>query len=276
MRRILIVLVVALTFILSACSQSVYEVKEGNTLVVGMEAAYAPYNWTTTTETEFTMPIHGQAGAFVDGYDVVIAKKIAEELGLKLVIKAIDWDGLIPALQAGTIDVIIAGMSPTAVRKETVNFSSEYYRASQVMVVRTDSKYANATSISEFSGAEVIAQLGTLQDDLVDQIPGVKRGTALESYNAITNAVTSGVSDAFIAELPVAISITSSNPQLKYIQFDSENGFTVLEEDVVSAVAVRKVDNELLEAINGVLEKLSVESKEAWMTLAVSRANTND
>lgn len=276
MRRILIVLVVALTFILSACSQSVYEVKEGNTLVVGMEAAYAPYNWTTTTETEFTMPIHGQAGAFVDGYDVVIAKKIAEELGLKLVIKAIDWDGLIPALQAGTIDVIIAGMSPTAVRKETVNFSSEYYRASQVMVVRTDSKYANATSISEFSGAEVIAQLGTLQDDLVNQIPGVKRGTALESYNAITNAVTSGVSDAFIAELPVAISITSSNPQLKYIQFDSENGFTVLEEDVVSAVAVRKVDNELLEAINGVLEKLSVESKEAWMTLAVSRANAND
>jgi ABC-type amino acid transport substrate-binding protein len=276
MRRILIVLVVALTFILSACSQSVYEVKEGNTLVVGLEAAYAPYNWTTTTETEFTMPIHGQAGAFVDGYDVVIAKKIAEELGLKLVIKAIDWDGLIPALQAGTIDVIIAGMSPTAVRKETVNFSSEYYRASQVMVVRTDSKYANATSISEFSGAEVIAQLGTLQDDLVDQIPGVKRGTALESYNAITNAVTSGVSDAFIAELPVAISITSSNPQLKYIQFDSENGFTVLEEDVVSAVAVRKVDNELLEAINGVLEKLSVESKEAWMTLAVSRANAND
>lgn len=276
MRRILIVLVVALTFILSACSQSVYEVKEGNTLVVGLEAAYAPYNWTTTTETEFTMPIHGQAGAFVDGYDVVIAKKIAEELGLKLVIKAIDWDGLIPALQAGTIDVIIAGMSPTAVRKETVNFSSEYYRASQVMVVRTDSKYANATSISEFSGAEVIAQLGTLQDDLVNQIPGVKRGTALESYNAITNAVTSGVSDAFIAELPVAISITSSNPQLKYIQFDSENGFTVLEEDVVSAVAVRKVDNELLEAINGVLEKLSVESKEAWMTLAVSRANAND
>lgn len=276
MRRILIVLVVALTFILSACSQSVYEVKEGNTLVVGLEAAYAPYNWTTTTETEFTMPIHGQAGAFVDGYDVVIAKKIAEELGLKLVIKAIDWDGLIPALQAGTIDVIIAGMSPTAVRKETVNFSSEYYRASQVMVVRTDSKYANATSISEFSGAEVIAQLGTLQDDLVDQIPGVKRGTALESYNAITNAVTSGVSDAFIAELPVAISITSSNPQLKYIQFDSENGFTVLEEDVVSAVAVRKVDKELLEAINGVLEKLSVESKEAWMTLAVSRANAND
>lgn len=276
MRRILIVLVVALTFILSACSQSVYEVKEGNTLVVGMEAAYAPYNWTTTTETEFTMPLHGQAGAFVDGYDVVIAKKIAEELGLKLVIKAIDWDGLIPALQAGTIDVIIAGMSPTAVRKETVNFSSEYYRASQVMVVRTDSKYANATSISEFSGAEVIAQLGTLQDDLVNQIPGVKRGTALESYNAITNAVTSGVSDAFIAELPVAISITSSNPQLKYIQFDSENGFTVLEEDVVSAVAVRKVDNELLEAINGVLEKLSVESKEAWMTLAVSRANAND
>lgn len=276
MRRILIVLVVALTFILSACSQSVYEVKEGNTLVVGLEAAYAPYNWTTTTETEFTMPIHGQAGAFVDGYDVVIAKKIAEELGLKLVIKAIDWDGLIPALQAGTIDVIIAGMSPTAVRKETVNFSSEYYRASQVMVVRTDSKYANATSISEFSGAEVIAQLGTLQDDLVDQIPGVKRGTALESYNAITNAVTSGVSDAFIAELPVAISITSSNPQLKYIQFDSENGFNVLEEDVVSAVAVRKVDNELLEAINGVLEKLSVESKEAWMTLAVSRANAND
>lgn len=275
MKKIFAVLAVLLAFGLSACSQSVYEVKEGNTLVVGLEAAYAPYNWTTTTPNDFTKPISGQKNAYVDGYDVVVASKIAEDLGLVLEIKAIEWDGLIPALQAGTIDVIIAGMSPTSIRKETVNFSTEYYRATQVMVVRTDSTYKDATSISDFAGANVIAQLGTLQDDLIDQIEGVVHGTALDSYNAITNAVSSGVSDAFIAELPVAISITTSNTQLTYIEFEGDNGFEVLEEDVVTAVAVRKADTALLEAINGVLATLSTETKEAWMTASVSRANAN-
>ena len=271
MRRMFVVLTVLFALTLSACSTSSYEVEEGNTLVVGLEAAYAPYNWTTQAQNEFTVPLSGQPGAYVDGYDVVVAQYIADELGLVLEVKAIEWDGLIPALQAGQIDVIIAGMSPTSERAQTVNFSSEYYKAQQVMVVRTDSSFAAATTLAGFTGAKVVAQLGTLQDDLIDQIPSVVHQTPLDSYNALTNSVLSGVADAFIAELPVAMSIVQSNSNLTFINFTGSNGFTVSEEDITTAVALRKRDNALLEAINGVLAELSVETRDAWMLAALNR-----
>ena len=271
MKRMFLVLTLIFSFVLTACSNASYEVKEGNTLVVGLEAAYAPYNWTTQTANDYTVPLSGQPGAYVDGYDVVVASYIADELGLVLEIKAIEWDGLIPALQAGQIDVIIAGMSPTSERKQTVNFSTEYYRAQQVMVVRSNSTYADATQLSDFSGAKVVAQLGTLQDDLIEQITGALHQTPLDSYNALTNSVLSGVADAFIAELPVAMSIVQSNSNLSYVNFSGTNGFTLSEEDVTTAVALRKRDAALLDAINGVLESLSTETRDAWMLAALSR-----
>lgn len=271
MKKMFLVLTVLFALGLSACSAASYEVKEGNTLVVGLEAAYAPYNWTTQTANDFTVPLSGQPGAFADGYDVVVASYIASELGLVLEIKAIEWDGLIPALQAGQIDVIIAGMSPTSERQKTVNFSTEYYRAQQVLVVRSNSTYANATSLASFTGAKVVAQLGTLQDDLIGQIPGVNHQTPLDSYNALTNSVLSSVADAFIAELPVAMSIVQSNSNLTYVNLTGSNGFTLSEEDVTTAVALRKRDAALLEAINGVLAGLSIETRDAWMLAALGR-----
>lgn len=271
MKKMFLVLTVLFALGLSACSAASYEVKEGNTLVVGLEAAYAPYNWTTQTANDFTVPLSGQPRAFADGYDVVVASYIASELGLVLEIKAIEWDGLIPALQAGQIDVIIAGMSPTSERQKTVNFSTEYYRAQQVLVVRSNSTYANATSLASFTGAKVVAQLGTLQDDLIGQIPGVNHQTPLDSYNALTNSVLSSVADAFIAELPVAKSIVQSNANLTYVNLTGSNGFTLSEEDVTTAVALRKRDAALLEAINGVLAGLSIETRDAWMLAALGR-----
>ncbi len=272
MKKALLVLTVFLVGTLVACTTSSgYEVIEGNTLTVGLEAAYAPYNWTTTTENEFTVPLSGQLGAYVDGYDVVIATAIADELGLELEIVAIEWDGLIPALTSHQIDVIIAGMSPTAERAQTVSFSNEYYRATQVMVVRDDSSYAAATAIADFANATVIAQLGTLQDDLIDQIASVNHGTSLDSYNAITQSVRSGEADAFIAELPVAMGITQANSDLTFITFAEGYGFTVTDADVTSAVAVRQEDTQLLGAINNVLATITNETREAWMAAALDR-----
>lgn len=272
MKKILFILTVLLVVTLAACTTSNgYEVTEGNTLTVGLEAAYAPYNWTTTTENEFTVQLSGQTGAYVDGYDVVIASAIANELGLELEIVAIEWDGLIPALIANQIDVIIAGMSPTAERMETVSFSTEYYRATQVMVVRNDSAYTTATSLNDFADTTVVAQLGTLQDDLIDQITNVTHATALNSYNAITQSVRSREADAFIAELPVAMGITQANSDLTYVAFNDGEGFTVSEADVTTAVATRQGDTDLLEAINGVLASISIETRDAWMSAALDR-----
>ena len=86
---------------------------EDGVLTVGMECAYAPYNWTQMDDSNGAVPISNVPGAYANGYDVMIAKKICEQYGWKLEVMAIEWDGLISALQAGTIDAVIAGQSMT-------------------------------------------------------------------------------------------------------------------------------------------------------------------
>ena len=122
-------------------------------LVVGMECDYAPFNWTETTKSETNVAISNISNAYAEGYDVQMAKKIAEGLGLTLQIKAYVWDGLIPALKNGEIDMIVAGMSPTEERKMSISFTDGYYRSTHVVLVNKDSQYANATKMEDFKDA---------------------------------------------------------------------------------------------------------------------------
>ena len=108
-------------------------------LRVGMECAYAPYNWTDMSEpTTGAVPIssQGSEGMYANGYDVQIAQYIANALGMELEIYAITWDGLLPALQSGTVDAIIAGMSPTAEREEEIDFTNVYYSSNLVVIYK--------------------------------------------------------------------------------------------------------------------------------------------
>ena len=260
----LFTVVLGLSLFLTGCSE-----KSDEVLVIGLECNYAPFNWTVSEDNASSLPIN-QVNAYCDGYDIDIASYIGKELGKEVVIKKIEWDGLIPALLSGQIDVIIAGMSPTDARKETVNFTNPYYQSEQVLVVKNDSSYVNATSLEDFSNAKVIAQLNTLQDNLIDQINNVEHQTALSDYPSLVESVKSGVSDALVAELPVALSIISSNSDLTYVSL-LENGFTVLESDVSVSVALRKSDNDLLTDINTVLETLSKTSRDNLMQEALNR-----
>jgi len=109
------------------------------TLKVAMECAYPPFNWTDSSEpTLGAVPISGEGkeGLYANGYDVQIAKYIANKLGMSLEVYAIEWDGLIPALDAGTVDAIIAGMSPTAEREEQVDFTNVYYSSNLVVIYK--------------------------------------------------------------------------------------------------------------------------------------------
>ena len=103
---------------------------------IGMEAAYAPYNWQVSEASEFTIPIDNVQGAYADGYDVQIAQYVANRLGLKLEIYAMEWDSLIPAVNSGAIDAIVAGMSPTAERSEQLDFTDTYYESNLVVIIR--------------------------------------------------------------------------------------------------------------------------------------------
>ena len=262
MRRVFIMIGAFMILFLAGCTEA-----PANELVVGLECNYAPFNWTTSEETDTAVAIDG-VDAYCDGYDVMIASEIAEDLEMDLVIRKIEWDGLIPALIADEIDVIIAGMSPTPERAQTVSFTNEYFRSEQVLVVQESGMYASATSLADFDGASVIAQMGTLQDGLIPQISNVNHMNPLGDYPSLVASLTSSVSDALVAELPVAMSIVSSNAGLSIVQL-GDAGFTVEDSDVSVSVALRQDETDLLDSINDVLNGINVDARNDWMNQAL-------
>ncbi|MDF2700571.1 MAG: ABC-type transport system, substrate-binding and permease component [Haloplasmataceae bacterium] len=273
MRKILLTLVLGLcSLTLLACKNQEEEttIAREDQFVVGLECAYAPFNWTSTTKTITSVLIDGGTG-YCDGYDVKIARLIALHLDKVLVVKAIDWDGLIPALNDKTIDAIIAGMSPTEERKLSIDFSEVYYRSEQVVVVKKDGEFANATSVNDFSGAKITGQANTLQVELTGQLTGAEKATPLPDYASLVTATTSDTVDGFIAELPVAMQVISTNPSLKYISFAEGSGFSVNEEDITTSIGLRKNDTVLKAQINEVLATISLEVRNEWMSVFVSQ-----
>ena len=272
MKRILALILVAVLALtaLTSCKKlnpkkDLDNVKENGKIVVGMECAYAPYNWTTTTPTDTTVPISNSPGSYADGYDVQIAKFIAKELGVQLEIKAIEWDGLIPALESGEIDMIIAGMSPTEERKLSIDFSNTYFDSNLVMVIRKDGAYTGATKLGDFSGAKITGQLNTFHYSVIGQINGVNKQTALPDFAALTQALENGAIDGYVCEKPGAISAAASNENFTYIEFAQGNGFTCDPAESSISVGIR------LGSINTALAKLSTADKEAMMDAAIGR-----
>ena len=257
MKRIIVTLL-AVAMLLSACAFA-----EG-TFRVGMECNYAPFNWTQVEADENTVPIEGGFG-YAAGYDVEIAKKIAEGLGKELVICKIEWDGLIPALNSDQIDAVIAGMSPTEERKVTVDFTDAYYNSDLVVVVRKDGAYANAASLSDFAGAKITAQLNTFHETVVSQLEGVNQAESMETFPAMITALSSGVIDGYISERPGAVSACAANADLTFVT----PGFVASEEDTSVAVAIKKGQPELIEQINGILAGIDADARNQLMDDAV-------
>ena len=269
----LAMMMIALT--LTSCggidaTQDYENVLKNGKIVVGMECAYAPYNWTVSTASEHTVPIVNNPGAYADGYDVQIAKLIAAELGVTLEIVAIEWDGLIPALEQGEIDMIIAGMSPTAERKLSIDFTDTYYDSELVMVVRKDGAYTGATSIQDFSGATITGQLNTFHYSVIDQINGVNKDVARGTFTDLIMALEGGAIDGYVCEKPGAVSAVEANSDFMYIEFAEGEGFVCDPAESSISVGIRK-DSNLGNAINAILRGLTTEQKQAMMDTAIAR-----
>lgn len=234
---------------------------------VGMEAGYAPFNWSQIDDSNGAVRIDGSV-EYAGGYDVEMAKLIADGLGRPLVIVKTEWDGLGPAVVSGKIDAIIAGMSPLAERKATLDFSDSYYESEFVVIVRKDGPYANADSLDDFAGAKVSAQLNTNHYPAIDQIPGADKQDAMDSFASLRMALATKKIDAYVSERPDGISVEKAMPELKMIRFEDGNGFTVDPADVVVAVAVNK-GSPLVAEINAVLATISSEQREALMQAAL-------
>jgi len=273
MRKLFILLsLLVLPIILTACaSERPYDFDNNDTIVIGMEADYAPYNWSTNTQSEFTHPIHSR-NDFADGYDIQIAKLIAEGLGKKLVIKAIGWDGLPSALKSGQIDLLLVGMTPTPDREKTILFSSEYYRAEPVLVLRKDSSFnGEGKTLNDFNGARVVAQQGTIYETLVDQLPGTKVQTSLEDYSMLLQAVRNKTTDLVIAELPVAESMILKHDDLTYIRFQEDTGFKVDTKLVIVSIGMTLINTDLKQRVDSILATISQETREQIMNAAITR-----
>ena len=247
---------------------------DANTLRVGMECNYAPYNWSTTTETETSKQI--SEVDYCDGYDVMMATELAEKTDREVEIVKLDWDNLVLSLQNDQIDAGIAGMTAPPAHEEEIDFTTPYYVSTEVVLVRKDSDLADITSLEELSGRKVVGQMNTLYDTIIDQIPDVDHQPAAETFPAAVQALQAGAVDAVTSELPVAKGVTEANPDLMYIEFEDGKGFTGAEEDASVSIAVKKGNTDLLNDLQEALDTISEEDREAMMEQAVANQPANE
>lgn len=227
-------------------------------LVVGMECAYAPYNWTQTDNSNGAVAIKG-TGNFAYGYDVMMAKYLAEKMNCEVQIKAVDWNGLPLALQSGDIDCVIAGQSITAKREQTVDFTTPYYYASIVCLARADGKYASADGLSKLDGASAVSQLNTIWDNIcLPQIPNVKAQPGMEGATQMIVALTSGAVDIVVTDQPTALAAVAANSELVMLDFTgTSDAFVVSEEEVNIGISVKEGNSTLLTKLNEGLATLT-------------------
>ena len=236
---------------------------DGKTLRVGMEAAYAPYNWQATEESDTTIPIENVEGAFADGYDVQVAKRIAEELGMEPVAVKMDFGALVDSLNNGTIDIICAGMSVTPERAESADFTDSYIDDEVIIVVKKDSDYADATKLSDFSGASVLGQKDTFYDDLIEEIPDVNHMTPVATVPLVVDAIENGTCDAITFSSMSLPNLLENYPDLMKVELEEGEGFS--DPSNPDNAAIAKGQDEMLDRLNEIIAGITEEERlEMW------------
>ena len=267
---VLLVLMLSVAFVFANGSKEASS-SSSNTLKVAMECGYAPYNWTQTTDANGAVKISGST-EYAYGYDVMMAKLIAEKLGKDLEIVKLDWDSLVPAVQSGTVDCVIAGQSITSDRLQMVDFTTPYYYASIVCLVNQGSKYENAQGISDLKGAVCTSQQNTVWYDVcLPQIEDANILPAQESAPAMLVALSAGRVDLICTDMPTAQAALVAYPSFRLLDFtESEDNFVVSQEEINIGISVSKNNPELTAAINEVLATLTVDDYNKMMDEAIS------
>ena len=264
----------------STASSAAAEAPDGDgdptTLTVAMECAYAPYNWTQTDDSNGAVQIRDSSD-YAYGYDVMMAKKIAEALGQEVQIVKLDWDSLVPAVMSGDVDCVIAGQSITSERAQQVDFSDPYYYASIVTLVKKDSPYASAASVADLAGATCTSQLGTIWYDIcLPQIENANILPAQETAPAMLVALDSGAVDIVVTDRPTGQAALVAYPDFTLLDFGGgENDFAVSEEEINIGISMKKGNTALKDAINEVLATMTTDDYNAMMEEAIKAQPLN-
>ena len=243
---------------------------EDGVLTVAMECAYAPYNWAQPDDANGAVPIKDNA-LFANGYDVMTAKEICEANGWQLEIMQLDWDSLIPAVQSGICDAVIAGQSMTTERMESVDFAGPYLYATIVCLTKKDSAYAGAKGISDLAGGSCTSQSGTIwYETCLPQVPNANIAMPSESAPAMLMAVESGTVDFVCTDMPTAQGALAVYPDLMILDFaGSGDDFKVSDEEINIGISVMKGNTPLVDAINSFLSGKTADDFNAQMAEAI-------
>ena len=209
------------------------KIKSAGVLKVGTEAQYAPY--------EFK-----DADAKIVGADIALAQKIADDLGVKLEIVDMKFDGIIPAVQSGQVDMGIAAFSNPPERAKEVDFSNIYDKSEQMLVVDAQNK-DKYTSVDALSGLKVGAQKGTIQSNLITKELTKSTLFELDKFPALALEVQNGNIAGLVADASVAKSLISGScGKLAAANFT----FTSEAAKVGKAVVIKKGNSGLVDAVN--------------------------
>lgn len=240
----------------TAESPSIQAIKDKGKLVVGTSADYPPY--------EFKAIIDGKEE--IVGFDIEIAKKLAEKLGVELEIKDMDFSVLIPTVKSGQVDIIIAGLNPNPEREKKIGLSNTYYDATQTILIRKDD-LAEISSVDALKGKKIGAQMGSIQEELANGIENAEV-RSLPLITALLVDLKTEKIDAIIMEEPVAKQYAENDEELAVPNFVFED------EDKGSAIGVKKENTDLLEFVNETLDELKSDgSIEKFVVDAINLSN---
>ena len=277
-KLISVMIVLALVFSLGGCGTSNTK-KDGaqaggsDVLRVGMECNYAPYNWSQADDSNGAVAISNVDNMYTNGYDVQVAQKIADAMGKKLEIYSYEWDSLIPAVQSGNLDMIIAGMSPTSERREKIDFSNNYY-TSNLVIVTKKGNLTDVKTIADLDGKKIAAQLGTFHlDALTNQTKA--QVNEMADFSTMLIALSAGTIDGYVAEEPTAMAVCQ-DAGYDYVALENnDTGFKVEDDEVSIAVGVKK-GSELAAKINEAIADLGSDAQRELMNKMVDIAPTEE
>ena len=235
MISLMIVGIVILALGLAGCGQKAAAPSAPKVLKIGAEMTFPPFEFQDEGNKEYV------------GFDMDLARAIAKQMGLEPQIQNIGFDGLIPALEAGNIDIIVSGMSITEERKQKVGFSKPYYKSGLSIVVKNEN--TTIKSFKDLEGKNIAVQIGTTGAEEARKIKGAK----VREYNSNSEAymeLKAGGVDAVVNDLPVN----------EYYMAKSGDKSAKIVGDILNAeeygIAVTKKNTELNEKVNKALDEL--------------------
>ncbi len=263
---------------------------DNSRLVIGMECGYQPFNWTVQKASEYTLPIDG-TNEFADGYDIQIAKYLSEDLDREVIIKRTVWDSLITDLNAGNINMVLAGMSSTAERREQIDFTDPYLTSDLAFLIQKENipegnSAENPLSYEDvlrlFEGESLICQRGVVGDELIETYfssvdESIQHNDPANTYPLAAMDVDQGISFAMPAEVPVCEAMVNISPNNLGILYVDQSFISDVDKEGLSvSIGIKKGNDELREDLNASLAKLSNEERGKMMGEAAQRSAQSD